>query len=111
MDVEAECNIPCTGDPIHLCGGANRYTYYTWDGTMNVWHKPTNVGRYEVSLHLHKFDRSNLLYSTSVSLFESNNVSISADWLACAAFQYLGENIIYMTRVTSLTLFVVSLYH
>ncbi|KAI0086860.1 copper radical oxidase [Irpex rosettiformis] len=44
---ETDCVIPCAGDPIHLCGGAQRLQYYTWNGTLNLWHTPANTGRYE----------------------------------------------------------------
>ena len=45
---ETQCNMACTGDPIHYCGAGNRLTLYTWQGTMNVWHTPANTGWYEV---------------------------------------------------------------
>ncbi|KAJ7186426.1 galactose oxidase, partial [Mycena filopes] len=46
---ENDCNIPCTGDPIHLCGGVARIQYYLWNGPpINVWHTPAVTGRYEV---------------------------------------------------------------
>ncbi|KAL7277999.1 hypothetical protein ACG7TL_007952 [Trametes sanguinea] len=41
------CNIPCSGDPIHLCGGEARLQLYEWNGVMNDWHTPANTGRYE----------------------------------------------------------------
>ncbi|RPD53575.1 galactose oxidase [Lentinus tigrinus ALCF2SS1-7] len=44
---ESDCNIACTGDPIHLCGGGNRLSYYTWNGTLTDWKTPENIGRYE----------------------------------------------------------------
>ncbi|KAI0697984.1 copper radical oxidase [Cytidiella melzeri] len=44
---ESDCVIPCSGDPIHLCGGAERLQYYAWNGTLNLWHTPANTGRYE----------------------------------------------------------------
>ncbi|KAG6856106.1 hypothetical protein H0H87_007358 [Tephrocybe sp. NHM501043] len=44
---EAECTLPCPGDPISLCGAGDRLTYYEYNGTMNVWNTPTNTGRYE----------------------------------------------------------------
>ncbi|PIL32445.1 hypothetical protein GSI_05147 [Ganoderma sinense ZZ0214-1] len=44
---ESDCNIPCPGDPIHLCGGGDRLQYYTWNGVMNDWKTPANTGRYE----------------------------------------------------------------
>ena len=47
---EADCNIPCPGDPVHLCGGGDRLNYYTWQGDLNVWHEPAVTGWYEVSL-------------------------------------------------------------
>ncbi|KAI6128107.1 copper radical oxidase-like protein [Pisolithus croceorrhizus] len=43
----SECNMPCSGDPAHLCGANNLMSAYYWNGTMNVWHTPENIGRYE----------------------------------------------------------------
>jgi hypothetical protein len=45
---ESQCNMACTGDPIHYCGAGNRLTTYTWKGTMNIWHTPEVTGWYEV---------------------------------------------------------------
>ncbi|KAJ7807368.1 copper radical oxidase [Mycena olivaceomarginata] len=47
---ESDCNMPCPGDPIHLCGGGNRIQYYNWTGAPPyVWNQPTtNTGYYEV---------------------------------------------------------------
>ncbi len=45
-----DCSFPCSGDPIHLCGGAQRLQLYHWDGNIDVWNTPANTGRYEVSL-------------------------------------------------------------
>ncbi|KAG6815651.1 hypothetical protein H0H87_012650, partial [Tephrocybe sp. NHM501043] len=44
---ETECTLPCPGDPISLCGAGDRLTYYEYNGTMNIWNTPTNIGRYE----------------------------------------------------------------
>ncbi|OBZ73298.1 putative fungistatic metabolite [Grifola frondosa] len=44
---ETDCDIPCSDDPIHLCGGAERLQYYKWNGNMNNWQTPSNIGRYE----------------------------------------------------------------
>ncbi|CAK5270562.1 unnamed protein product [Mycena citricolor] len=45
---EADCNLACPGDPIHLCGAGNRIQYYTWTGPAQyVWHTPTNIGYYD----------------------------------------------------------------
>ncbi|PFH53643.1 copper radical oxidase [Amanita thiersii Skay4041] len=44
---EGDCNFPCSGDPIHFCGGAARMSLYTFAGAMNVWHAPAVTGRYE----------------------------------------------------------------
>ncbi|KAI0667510.1 hypothetical protein C8Q78DRAFT_1105323 [Trametes maxima] len=44
---ESLCNIACSGDPIHLCGGEARLQLYEWNGVMNDWHTPANTGRYE----------------------------------------------------------------
>jgi hypothetical protein len=45
---EADCNMTCSGDPSHLCGGFWRLQLYLWKGTLNTWHTPSNIGRYEV---------------------------------------------------------------
>ena len=45
---ESECGIPCPGDPTTICGSGNRLTTYYWNGVMNNWHTPANIGRYEV---------------------------------------------------------------
>ena len=45
---EADCDTPCPGDPIHICGSGNRLTTYFWDGVMNEWKTPAVTGRYEV---------------------------------------------------------------
>ena len=48
---DSECNIACSGDPIHLCGGGNRLTTYYWTGPpLYVWNTPVNTGYYEASL-------------------------------------------------------------
>ncbi|KAF7796994.1 hypothetical protein EIP86_008184 [Pleurotus ostreatoroseus] len=47
FDSDSACSIPCTGDLIHNCGGVQRLQYYAWNGTMNLWHNPENIGRYE----------------------------------------------------------------
>ena len=45
---ETDCTTACSGDPLHLCGGAQRLQLYLWNGTLNNWQTPANVGRYEV---------------------------------------------------------------
>ncbi|THG96906.1 hypothetical protein EW026_g5007 [Hermanssonia centrifuga] len=42
-----DCSMPCSGDPIHLCGGPQRLQYYKWNGNLNVWNTPANTGQYE----------------------------------------------------------------
>ncbi|KAL5480284.1 hypothetical protein ACEPAI_1554 [Sanghuangporus weigelae] len=44
---EADCAMACSGDPIHLCGGAERLSLYEWEGGLNMWHTPENTGHYE----------------------------------------------------------------
>lgn len=47
---ESECDFGCTGDPIHICGGSRRLTYYTWEGApIAQWNYPTgnDAGAYE----------------------------------------------------------------
>ncbi|KAJ7262498.1 hypothetical protein C8J57DRAFT_1436432 [Mycena rebaudengoi] len=45
---ETDCNLPCPGDPIHLCGSGNRIQYYTWTGPSHNWISPENTGYYDV---------------------------------------------------------------
>ncbi|KAL4076636.1 glyoxal oxidase [Scleroderma yunnanense] len=44
---DSQCNMACSGDPIHFCGSNNLLTTYYWNGTMNVWNTPSNTGFYE----------------------------------------------------------------
>ena len=46
---ETDCSFPCSGDPIHYCGGSDRLSLYTWTGEpLYVWDTPQNPGGYEV---------------------------------------------------------------
>jgi len=45
---ETDCNMPCSGDSSHLCGGSWRLQLYIWNGALNNWQMPSNIGRYEV---------------------------------------------------------------
>ncbi|KAJ7487362.1 galactose oxidase [Mycena galericulata] len=47
LQPESDCDFVCTGDPVHLCGGAFRIQYYVWEGPAVVWHTPEITGRYE----------------------------------------------------------------
>ena len=62
---ETDCNTTCSGDSSHLCGGAQRLQLYFWNGTLNNWHTPSNIGRYEVrtiiSLLIHAQVRYNFI--------------------------------------------------
>ncbi|KAJ7222415.1 hypothetical protein GGX14DRAFT_428693 [Mycena pura] len=40
LQPESDCNLPCPGDPIHLCGGGSRIQYYVWTGPAHVWNRP-----------------------------------------------------------------------
>jgi hypothetical protein len=44
---DTDCNSVCTGDPTEFCGNGNRLQMYTWQGNLNVFHQPSNTGRYE----------------------------------------------------------------
>ncbi|KAF8500811.1 copper radical oxidase [Russula emetica] len=44
---ETDCNTTCSGDSSHLCGGAQRLQLYLWNGTLNNWQTPSNIGQYE----------------------------------------------------------------
>ena len=52
MANEVDCNMVCSGDPYHLCGGQQRLSLYEWAGNLNVYHYPQNTGSYEVSVLL-----------------------------------------------------------
>lgn len=42
---DSQCGMGCSGDPIHLCGGGRRLTYYTWQGTtLASWNYATGNG-------------------------------------------------------------------
>ena len=45
---ESDCTMACPGDPLHLCGGPQMLQLYLWNGALNTWNAPTNIGRYEV---------------------------------------------------------------
>ena len=45
---ETDCNMACSGDPIHLCGGGSRLQLYIWNGDLTNWQTPSNIGFYEV---------------------------------------------------------------
>jgi len=45
---ESDCATACTGDSLHLCGGFWRLQLYLWNGALNTWNTPANIGRYEV---------------------------------------------------------------
>jgi hypothetical protein len=45
---ETDCSTVCSGDPSHLCGGAQRLQLYLWNGVLNNWQSPANIGGYEV---------------------------------------------------------------
>lgn len=50
--LETDCTTACSGDPLHLCGGPQRLQLYLWNGTLNNWQIPANIGRYEVCTKL-----------------------------------------------------------
>ena len=41
---ESDCSFACSGDPAHLCGGAQRLSYYQWTGTpLYTWNYPSGA--------------------------------------------------------------------
>ena len=44
------CNVACSGDPLHLCGGPGFLQLYLWNGNLNNWQTPANTGQYEVRI-------------------------------------------------------------
>ncbi len=48
LAAETDCSMPCSGDPIHLCGAGNRLSYYEWTGTpLQTWSTPAQHGEYQ----------------------------------------------------------------
>jgi len=36
---DTDCQVICSGDPSHYCGGGSRLSYYKWTGNpINIWH-------------------------------------------------------------------------
>jgi len=47
---DSECNVPCPGNPLFLCGGGDRISLYTWSGSsLAQWNYGTgpSAGVYE----------------------------------------------------------------
>lgn len=44
---DGDCNMPCSGDPLHFCGAGFRNQYYKYNGDLFVWNTPHNTGLYE----------------------------------------------------------------
>ncbi|TFK22851.1 copper radical oxidase [Coprinopsis marcescibilis] len=65
---DSECNMPCPGDPAHICGAGNRLTTYYWDGAMYNWKTPAVTGQYECFFLLE------LLYPAVADLYASSLV-------------------------------------
>ncbi|KAH9946755.1 hypothetical protein B0H21DRAFT_388973 [Amylocystis lapponica] len=47
LGTASSCSMSCSGDPYHLCGGPERLTLYEWNGNIDVWATPENIGYYE----------------------------------------------------------------
>ena len=63
---ETDCNTTCSGDSSHLCGGSQNLQLYLWNGTLNNWHTPSNIGRYEVRTKIsYTHRRAIISFSTS----------------------------------------------
>ncbi|KLO11660.1 galactose oxidase [Schizopora paradoxa] len=43
---ETDCAAPCSGDPIHLCGGSERLSLYEFQGGLQTFHTPAVTGAY-----------------------------------------------------------------
>ncbi|TDL23466.1 copper radical oxidase [Rickenella mellea] len=72
---ETDCSFACSGDPIHLCGGAERISLYFWvsDPPLNVWHTPANTGQY-------KFLIGGLIVPLIATLGVNNKVTFLEKW-------------------------------
>ena len=69
---DSQCNMACSGDPVHLCGGGNRLTTYYWTGTpLYTWNTPENTGYYEASVKS-LYPRHGMLMIISSSLAASS---------------------------------------
>ncbi|KAI9459290.1 glyoxal oxidase N-terminus-domain-containing protein [Boletus coccyginus] len=65
----SDCNMACSGDPIHLCGGGNRLSTYYWTGTpLNVWNTPAKT-------YNHQFLISGLVVPLIATVGISNKVT------------------------------------
>ena len=60
---ETDCNMTCSGDSSHLCGGFYRLQLYLWKGTLNNWQTPSNIGRYEVCTKIPFFIHAQARYN------------------------------------------------
>ncbi|KAJ7583869.1 hypothetical protein C8J56DRAFT_1054387 [Mycena floridula] len=43
---DSQCNVQCSGDPIHLCGGGLKFNLYEAPA-RDIWNQPAITGRYE----------------------------------------------------------------
>ena len=88
---DSECNMPCSGDPIHFCGAGNRLTTYYWTGTpLYVWNTPENTGYYEASLnrshpryaeaHVHQFLIGGLVVPLIATVGINDKVTFLEKW-------------------------------
>jgi hypothetical protein len=62
---ETNCTTACSGDASHLCGGAQTLQLYLWNGTLNNWHTPTDIGQYEVCTNPPSYTFTRVLQSYS----------------------------------------------
>lgn len=73
MSPESDCDMLCSGDPYHLCGGPQRLQLYEWNGNLNVWNEPQNTGHYEFLI-------SSPIVSLIATLGTNNKVTFLEKW-------------------------------
>lgn len=76
---ETDCTTACSGDPLHLCGGGQRLQLYLWNGTLNNWQIPANIGRYEVRTKC-----SLLIHGRACDKAIQRSISFLALYLRCS---------------------------
>jgi hypothetical protein len=75
---ETDCTTACSGDPLRLCGGAQRLQLYLWNGTLNNWLIPADIGRYEVRTKCPL-----LIHGRACYLAIQRSISFLASYLRC----------------------------
>ena len=63
---ETNCSTACSGDSSHLCGGPQKLQLYLWNGVLNNWQTPANIGKYEVRTNFSSYICAGILQLYSI---------------------------------------------